>query len=459
MSEAVRAPRPAAERRKPSRLETLVRLEGELRGLRDAQAVEIYSVNEGRALLGFSQAFFVRFDRRGRGRITALSGMHAVDRNAPTVRAFEAVARRMAGQNGGEGGWRMAALDEVIGPSCDEEMQGWPFRNLLWLPMRDRDGKLFAGLLLARGDGWEEADAVIGERFATAVAHSLMAITPPALLRRLAPPKWLMWGLPLALLLLLLIPVPMTAIAPVEVVADDPFVVAAPIDGVIADVVKRPNETVRSGEVLFVYDDTRLRSEAEVAARREQVAHARLETLKRGAFSDPQARQQLAEAQAELRLARAEREYAEKLLAEVKVRARKDGVVIYSDRSDWIRRPVKTGQKVMEIADPRRLALRISLPVADSIVIREGGAVRVFLDADPLEVIEARVRSASFHAEEMAGGLLAYRIEAEIVDAGNMAERLRIGFRGSAQVIGDRAPLGFYLFRRPLAAFRQYFGI
>ncbi len=439
-----------------SRLERLLKIEGELRRLPSPRAVEIFSVNETRALLGFSQAFFVSLDSRGRARVRAVSGLAVVERDAPLIRMMERLAGKMHAGAPEDGGALQGAAETFL-PEA-REAPDWPFGEMEWLPLRDRRGRAFGGLLLARKTPWDARDAVIGERLASAVAHAYAALTPPSLLRRFAPPRWLLAGLPLALFLLLLIPAPMTAIAPVEVVADDPFIVAAPMEGVIAEILKPPNTPVKAGELLFVYDDTELKSRAEVAERREQVALAHYETLKKAAFSDPQARQQLAEARAELRLAQAEREYARKLLAEVRVRARRDGIVIYSDPSDWIRKPVKTGEQVMRIADPARIALRIDLPVRDAIAISPGGRVRVFLDADPLDVISARVRTASYHAEETPGGLLAYKVIADLSRKED-ARRLRIGFRGSAQLIGEKAPLGFYLFRRPVAAFRQYFGI
>jgi len=310
----------------------------------------------------------------------------------------------------------------------------------------------------------------VAERLAGAVAHAIMALKPPALLRRPSLPRWVLWALPAALLLLLLVPVPMMAVAPVEVVADEPLIVAAPMEGVIADVPAAPNVRVSAGDVLFVYDDTELKAKAEIAARREAVALARLETLRKAAFGDTEARQGLAKAKAGLNLARAERAHAEQLLAEVRVRAPKAGIVVYSDLSDWIRKPVRTGERVMEIADPARVVMRIDLPVRDAIVLEPGARVRVFLDADPMRVVHARVRTASFHAEETPGGLLAYRVMAALEEGetspgtkgGEMGAKetwLRIGFRGSAQVMGRRVPLGFYLFRRPVASFRQFFGL
>ena len=446
------------------RLALLLDVEGRLRELPSAEDVRFFAVNETRALLDYSQAFFMSVDGRGRVRMEVASGLGTVDGNAPLVRAIESVAGGMARdlaerQDGEErrGHVRRSLDAPGEGGDNDEELRTWPFREFIWLPMRDRGGRTFGGLLLARKTEWNDADAVIGERLASAVAHALMALEPPSLLRRLAPPKWLMVAAPLVFMALMLVPVPMTAVAPVEVVADDPFIVAAPMDGVIAEILKDPDVPVRVGETLFVFDDTRLKADAEVAARREAVAMARLETVRKAAFGDPDARRRLAEAKAELALARAEREHAERLLGLVRVRAERNGVVIYSDPSDWIRRPVKTGEKVMEIADPDRVALRISLPVKDAIAVRPGSRVRVFLDADPLRALAGRVRTVAFHAEEMPGGVLAYRVTAEL--DGDERARVRIGYRGSAQVFGETVPLGFYLFRRPVAAFRQYFGI
>ncbi len=454
----------AQSKRGRERLELLLDLEGRLRALPAAEDVRFFAINETRALLDYSQAFFVSLNARGKARMEAASGLGTVDANAPLVRALENVAERMARdlsdakdkeKRRAHVRWSLEVPDDA--GDNDEELRTWPFRQFLWLSLRDRAGRPFGGLLLARKTEWKDADAVIGERLASAVAHALMALESPSLLRRLAPPRWLMVAAPLVLAVLMLLPVPMTAVAPVEVVADDPFIVAAPMDGVIAEIIKDPDTPVRAGDLLFVFDDTRLKADAEVAARREAVALARLETVRKAAFGDPDARRRLAEAKAELALARAEREHAERLLGLVRVRAARDGVVIYSDPSDWIRRPVKTGEKVMEIADPARVALRISLPVKDAVAVRPGSRVRVFLDADPLRVLTGRVRTVAFHAEEMPGGMLAYRVTADL--DGDGRTQVRIGYRGSAQVFGETVPLGFYLFRRPVAAFRQYFGI
>jgi hypothetical protein len=79
--------------------------------------------------------------------------------------------------------------------------------------------------------------------------------------------------------------------------------------------------------------------------------------------------------------------------------------------------------------------------------------VALFLDSDPLNRHAARLERAAYEAQGTAAGQLAYRLDAAFLDAPP-----RIGLRGTAKLFGDRAPLAYYLLRRPLAALRQSLG-
>ncbi|GLS33897.1 HlyD family secretion protein [Mesorhizobium albiziae] len=132
------------------------------------------------------------------------------------------------------------------------------------------------------------------------------------------------------------------------------------------------------------------------------------------------------------------------------------GVAIFTYKRDWIGRPVSTGERLMEIADPDKVQLRIDVPVADAIAVQSGAKVRAFLDSDPLRPVAAEVRSASYEAQLTDGNALAYRIYAAI---GAGQAPLRLGIRGTAQISGEKVPLAYYLFRRPIATIRQRFGL
>ena len=59
----------------------------------------------------------------------------------------------------------------------DEEANTYPFRNFLWLPLRLRDGTVFAGILAAREQVWLEADNVVAKRLAGCFAHAWSALS------------------------------------------------------------------------------------------------------------------------------------------------------------------------------------------------------------------------------------------------------------------------------------------
>ncbi|MEO1067090.1 MAG: hypothetical protein AAFW47_06910, partial [Pseudomonadota bacterium] len=96
------------------------------------------------------------------------------------------------------------------------------------------------------------------------------------------------------------------------------------------------------------------------------------------------------------------------------------------------------------------------LAVDDSIALERGADVRLFLDADPLNPLRGMVEYASYHAEPTPAGGLAYKVDVRLTDEGRLP---RIGHQGTAQLYGDTVSLGFFLFRRPLSAARQYLGI
>lgn len=110
----------------------------------------------------------------------------------------------------------------------------------------------------------------------------------------------------------------------------------------------------------------------------------------------------------------------------------------------------------MEVADPDRMQLRIDVPVADAIAVSKGAKVRAFLDSDPLNPASASVVAASFEARMIEGDVLAYRIYAALDGA---PHNMRLGIRGTAQISGEKVPLAYYLFRKPISVIRQRLGL
>ena len=111
----------------------------------------------------------------------------------------------------------------------------------------------------------------------------------------------------------------------------------------------------------------------------------------------------------------------------------------------------------MQIAVPGQVHLRIELATGDAGALDGKGRVRFFADQDPLNPVAANVTNAAHLAETTPDNRLVYMVHA---DLGKDDEaRLRTGLRGTAQVLGPNVSLGFYLFRRPIAALRQRLGL
>src|SRR5690606_18216874 len=89
-----------------------------------------------------------------------------------------------------------------------------------------------------------------------------------------------------ALLLVLLVRVRQSVLAPAEVVPRNGQVVAAPLDGVVAEFLVKPNQSVQAGQVLMRFDATSLKAQADVAERTLGVAEAELKANAQRAFSD-----------------------------------------------------------------------------------------------------------------------------------------------------------------------------
>jgi multidrug efflux pump subunit AcrA (membrane-fusion protein) len=248
----------------------------------------------------------------------------------------------------------------------------------------------------------------------------------------------------------------MSTLAPSKIVAKDPLIVNAPIDGVIAEILVLPNTVVSEGQLLFKYEDTTFRSEYDVAERNLDVAMAQYRRAAQGSFVEAAQKADVPLLKAEVELRETERNYAHERLTKVEVKAEQAGLLLYTDKSDWIGKPVVVGQRIMELANPQQLEVRIDLPVEDAIVLREGASVTLFLNANPFSSVPATVSHASYHAEVLPNNTLAYRVTAQL---GQGSSEFRIGWQGSAKIYGERVTLFTYLFRRPISAIRPWIGL
>ncbi len=440
-----------------SRLSLLMQLESMARDAESIKALHFMIVNETRHLISFRQAFLFTTDTisQNKFQLSVASSIAVIDRNAPFVNWLE---RCLSGLHKMS---NMEKIQNLDATSCPDDLKAeWREYSLpfvLWCPLTLADGTNLGGIWLARETPWTDNEMKLVNRLSATYAHAWYALKGREKLKSSPHYERLILGSVLFIIIsFFVIPVRISALAPVEVVAKEPVIVSAPMDGVIADVIVDANTTVAKDTTLLKYEDTGLRNKYEVAEKTLAVAQAEFRKASQEAFGDSQSNAKVALLKAQVELSRAESEYAKDLLDQVEVKAAKAGLLIYTDKSDWIGRPVQVGEKIMQIAEPHKIKLRINLPVDDAIFLNKGAEVKIFLDVDPLRSIAGVVTHTSYEASLTADGVLAYKIDAEFSDS---REIQRIGLQGTAKLYEKRVSLFYYLFRRPISALRQFVGV
>ncbi|MGI9301971.1 MAG: efflux RND transporter periplasmic adaptor subunit, partial [Gammaproteobacteria bacterium] len=427
------------------------------RRAQSVKSLQFVIANETRRLFSYRQAFMFSGGARSkdRYRMKAGSSVATIERDAPFVRWAESTLHQARSKEQDAGIEQFNAVD--IGVKAPSGWNEYSFPHVLWCPLRAPAGPAIGGLWIARETPWQEREITLAEHLSETYGHAWAALIPGRRLRHGGGIRRALYvALFLALVVAMFTPVRLSTLAPVEVVAKDPSIVSAPLEGVIAEVLAPPNTMVEAGQLLLALEDTALRNQYEVAEKALLVAAAEHRKAKQAAFQDPESNAEVAVLQAELDLRRSERDYARELLERVTVLAPASGLLIYTEEADWVGRPVVTGERIMAIANPELVKLRIDLPVDDAIVIRGGADVDLFLDVDPLHSLTAKVTHASYHAEVTPGDALAFKVNAEFDES--QSKKVRIGLQGTAKIYGERVTLFFFLFRRPVAAARQWLG-
>lgn len=442
--------KPAAKPKQASTLEVLLALESEAMAAQDRLALKHIAVNKPRAIIDCGHIAFL--SRSGEAfKIEALSSQSTVDKNAPLLQWLRRQMRYMAKA----GDMKTPVAFEL--DSADGDVD-YPFTHAFYAPVSPDPSR--GGLLFTRNRPWSESDQAIPARLAQIYGLQWTALGAKKRARYTPRKKMIAAGTALALALVFCIPVPVSSLAPAEIVAGRPHIITPALDGVIKIIHAAPNSRVTQGDVLITLENTDLQNELSIARQERSVATARLRKASLSAFVDAQTKREIAVATAEQALAQTRMDYAAQRLSKTVITAPKSGLLLYSDPKDWTGRPVSTGERIMEIADPADIILRLEAPITDSAVLVEDAKVRLFLNSDPLHGHDGLLLRSNYYAQTKPGEKPAYEAYAamDAGDAGNPFTA-RIGARGVAKVYGPKAPLGYWLARRPISAARQFFGL
>ncbi len=436
----------------------LLTLEKDIRSATDESSLHSIMLNRLTSLIHGD--YLVLFKQRSDHRLTAVgsSDVSGMDQNAPFVKPLEALINHRVHDEPLE---RSLPVD-LSQREGDKTGQapGWFKPATLLIPLIHPDGRRVGLMLVNRQRPFSSHEQTLADHIAQTMAHAWQALIPVRRrwLHKLRQPGLRGWFLGL-LTFSLFIPVRLSVLAPAEVIADQPELAVAPLNGVIREILVTPHEQVSPGQPLIQFEDTDLRNRLLLVEEELLVSEAQLLKVRQQSFLDGRSAEQIAELQARVNLKKAELSYSRELLERSTVTARQPGIAIFRDQSDWLGKPVQQGERIFYIADPGAVELQMFLPVRDAITLTPGTEVKLFLDTRPLEPLAATLTYASYDAEVTPDGILAYRLKASLLVNETEANDLpRIGLQGTAKLYGESAPLVMYLFRRPLAYLRQWTG-
>ncbi|VTY38178.1 HlyD family secretion protein [Xylophilus ampelinus] len=422
--------------------------------------------NETLALVPFRQAALIAYFGRRRTRLAGHSGLADVEADSPYALWLADVADHLRAElEALPAQARVMALSRgMLPPALAEGWQEWLPPHVWLLPLVGPDGRLRAVLLLAREQPWpvdfdDRAPEYLLLQAAGMYGHAWWALTGR---RRSLQAAWSqIWAsrrarVAAALVpLLLLVPVREYALVHAEIVSLKTQVVASPREGVIKRIAVPPNTEVRAGQVIAQLDDTTLDNRLAVARAALSTARLELHQASQRAIETQAAKAELNLAQGRLREREVEVDSLERELAQLSIQAAAPGVFVYSDPDDWAGRPVQTGERIGQLADPAQLGVQAWAPVGEAVNLRAGAPMTVFLSVAPLAPVSAVLDHAGYQAVDAPDGVASYVLRGHLEGD---PKRARIGLRGTARVSGDWTVLGYLLLRRPFAALREWCG-
>jgi len=441
----------------PQAVFALLEFERRIRSCSSNREVAFRAVNESSGALRFDQAVLWRLDAFGRPIVVSASGLADLSADSPYQQWLARMVRSATPEPfTAPRAVALAELPEELAADGEE----WASAHMLLCPLLGANGEPLGGVAFMRADPFAESEMAVAEWVAQATGFCMWAWRKDRLQLR----RWMgsrsvqlaVGGAMLALALLAFVPVNLTALAPAEITPMRPVVVTSPLDGVVREVLVKPNQTVKAGEPVVMLDDTAIRNRLAVSEKAYDIARADLQRAIYKSFADDASRMELQVLDARVREKAAEVGYLSELLGKLRVLAPQGGVAIFADAEEWRGRPVQIGERIMTIADPSLIDVTVYLAPEDAVELETGSDVTMFLHVDPLSSFKAAITRSSYEALPGPDGTLAYVIRAELLPGHGFP---RVGSRGTAKVQGGRVTLAFFLFRKPLAFLRRSLGI
>ncbi len=458
-----KTPHKKAEHAQLEGLATLLVLNDEIRKLNSIREFGFFCTNETHRLIPYHTAYLWGPSPLNAINILAQSGIAEPDIHAAPNRWLMLLIQKIKHSNESRKIHLINTEDLLIQdqnqyddmPLLDQSEQFPTY--FLWCPFLDKSSELIGGLIFSRETPFSESEMKMLRWLNDSYQYTWLSLYKQSRLSQIKKLKEKPYKIIILFILLaiFLFPTRLTVIGSGTVSPKDPILINAPLQGVIKSFAVNPGDTVRKGQLLFVLDKTDLESTLEVNKRDYALTQAKLRSAVNEGFSNQQSRAEIPLLQAQLNIDKAHYDYTNELLQKTNVTSPINGIVIFDSKEDWIGQPVQTGERILVIANPQQIELKISLPIANSIDLAKGGA-GTFYAYGQFRSIPVRLRTLGYNAELTPNKILAYNLVADFTQTKSLPQ---LGTQGTVELYGKRVPFIYYLLRRPLQTFRQTLGI
>lgn len=243
------------------------------------------------------------------------------------------------------------------------------------------------------------------------------------------------------LLLSLLIRVPLRVIAPCEVVAKNPFLITAPLEGIIEKVTVDPGDAVLKDDILVEYDKR-------VPLRNLRVAHKEVEILQAEAnrartlgLDDKRSRTELGILALKLEKEKVNLNLAKWQASRLTIRSPENGIAMLDNPDNWRGKPVQAGEKILSISDPNHTKIRIWIPEDDNVILDPNTPIKIYLNISPEVSYEANIIYIANESTVSDQNLPSFVAEANWVE---QPKNIKLGLKGTSVLYGERVTLLHY---------------
>ncbi len=445
-------------------LATLLVLNDEIRKLNSIREFGFFSTNETHRLVPYHTAYLWQQKELIGPYILAQSGTAEVDIHSPTN---QWIIHKINKIRNSELAKKIHQIDHAEEKKSSDNTaikseDNWPEDlpdYLLWCPLLNKSTNLTGGLIFFREQSFSEAEVKMLNWLINSFQYTWLHLVQPSKLTFLEPLRKKPYIIAATVIILgvLFFPVPISVFGDGIVSAQSPTLINAPMQGVIKSFAVSPGEIVKAGQLLVKLDKTDLQAAAEVSKKDFLLTQARFRTAVSEGFDKKNNQSDVPIIKAQLEIDQARMDYAVAMLAKADIYAPTAGVIVFESKEDWVGQPVRTGEKIMTIANPEKVQLKISIPVTNSIKLVVGDKGEFFLYGQ-LNPLPFRVHALGYNAKMLPTRVLAYQLIGNFDDK-NKKDVPQLGAQGTVKIYSDRVPLIYYILRRPIQAIRQSIGI